>query len=87
MAVLEEIDAAKAAAVAHTHAISVSSLASFTFRLISVDKNTQENIWKVVCEYYGTAADKAPTRYVIKVDVSKGTVVSIATILPAPKSI
>ena len=72
-----EVDAAKAARIAKEYAVSVSPMADFTFRISSVNRNTHENIWKVLCEYYSAASDKQATAYTIKVDVSNGTVVDI----------
>ena len=74
----KEIDAAKAAAVARTHAISVSgNLATYTFKLSSVERNTDPNVWKVHCEYLSRPSDAGPTKYLVKVNVASGEVVSI----------
>ncbi|MFA6330279.1 MAG: hypothetical protein WCX64_06420 [Candidatus Micrarchaeia archaeon] len=73
-----EIDAAKAAAIARNQAISVSgNLATYTFKLSLVEKNTDPDVWKVHCEYLTRPSDADPTKYLIKVNVASGKIVSI----------
>ncbi len=71
------VDAANAAKIAKNYAVTMSPIADFTFRIYSVNRNTEQNIWKVLCEYYSAASDKQPTIYLIRVDVARGAVVDI----------
>lgn len=78
IAQVNSVDADKAAQIARRHAIALSgNLASFTFKLISVAPNSQEGIWKVQCEYQARVTDSSPARYMIKVNIASGTVISI----------
>ncbi len=78
MSEINSVDADKAAQIARKHAIALSgNLAAFTFKLLSVAPNSQEGIWRVLCEYHARVTDTGPARYMIKVNIATGTVISI----------
>ncbi|MFH0986580.1 MAG: hypothetical protein V1911_00860 [Candidatus Micrarchaeota archaeon] len=72
------IDAGKASTIVKKYiADTYGNLGNFTFRLNSISRNTDQNVWIVKCEVYATAKDTKPTQYTIKVNVKTSEIVNI----------
>ncbi|MEK6923621.1 MAG: hypothetical protein AABW54_00075 [Candidatus Micrarchaeota archaeon] len=75
---MNDLDAAKAAELVKKHAVALhGNLANYSFKLISVAPNTENDVWKVTCEYLVTATDTTPVKYLFRVNVSHGQILDI----------
>ncbi len=74
----DEIDAKKATSLVRNYLIeNYGALAEYTFRLLSVQKNTHDNVWIVKCQVLTNPSDKNPTEYNIKVNIQTGEFIDI----------
>jgi len=70
---MDGTDAQKATSLVKKYLVDTyGSLAEYSFRILSVEKNTNENIWIVKSQIYTTPKDNAPTEYIIKVNIKTG---------------
>ena len=73
-----DYDAAKAAQIAREYAISLhGGLALYSFKVLSVQPNSVENLWYVDCEFLPTAKDIKPSQYRIKVNTQNGQIAQV----------
>lgn len=47
-----------------------------------VKKNTQENVWKVMCGFFPTIGSQIRVFYLVKVDVAENRIISVEEIKP-----